>query len=299
MVLKFIGYLSLTSIIFFTGVSLSHNLVSSPNEKRLQNQIDEYEVQLDLLNKKTQWAFTMLEELQNQDDNVYREIFGADPIPSDVRLGGIGGTDKYKALDVFSNGSKLKKLHQDLDQLSARMQVQQKSYEELYRLAKEKQHMLAAIPAIQPVANKNLKRVASGYGYRIDPIYRTRKMHKGIDFSAPKGTEVYATGNGVVKLVKRMRWGYGTHIVIDHGYGYTTLYGHLSATKVKKGQKVTRGQLIGLVGSTGKSTAPHLHYEVLKNGSNVNPIGYFYNDLSAEEYEEILKISSNPNQSFD
>ena len=177
--------------------------------------------------------------------------------------------------------------------------IQQKSYEKLIVMAKNKSKMLASIPAIQPVSNKNLRRIASGFGYRIDPIYRTRKMHKGLDFSAPTGTKIYATGDGVIKKVKRARWGYGTHVVIDHGYGYTTLYGHMSRASVKKGQRVKRGQQIGLVGSTGKSTGPHLHYEVAKNGVQVNPIGYFYNDLTTEQYEEIIKLSSNPNQSFD
>ncbi len=278
---------------------MSYKLVSSPNEKRLQAELNDNEVQMKLLQEKAEGLDQYLNELITQDESVYREIFGADPIPSEVRTAGTGGTDKYKALEVFKNGSTLKALHEKLDNLQAQMKVQEQSYGELMQLAKEKQQMLASIPAIQPVNNKNLRRVASGFGYRIDPIYRTRKMHKGLDFSAPKGTEVYATGDGVVKKVKRMRWGYGTHIVIDHGYGYTTLYAHLSGTRVRAGQKVTRGQLIGLVGSTGKSTAPHLHYEVAINGRQVNPIGYFYNDLTAEQYEEILKLSSNPNQSFD
>ena len=296
---KVLGYLSLVAIIFVTGVSLSHKLVSSPNEKKLKSELKDYEVQVNLLNEKTKAIDEYLNYLISQDDSLYREIFGADPIPQEFRTAGTGGTDKYQALDYFKNGSKLKELHLKLDQLSDQMKVQEDSYAELLELAKKKQRMLASIPAIQPISNKNLRRVASGFGYRIDPIYRTRKMHKGLDFSAPKGTEVYATGDGVVKKVKRMRWGYGTHIVIDHGYGYTTLYAHLSATRVRRGDKVTRGQLIGLVGSTGKSTAPHLHYEVSKNGTQVNPIGYFYNDLTAEQYEEILRLSSNPNQSFD
>lgn len=296
---KVLGFLSLASIVFFAGVSMSYKLVSSPNEKKLQEEIRDYELQLKLLDEKTQRITTYLDELVIQDDSVYREIFGADPIPRDIRNAGVGGTDKYKALASFRNGEKLKELHQRLDKLQNQMNVQKGSYAELLEMAKKKQKMLASIPAIQPVANKNLRRVASGFGYRIDPIYRTRKMHKGIDFSAPKGTDVYATGDGVVTKVKRMRWGYGTHIEINHGYGYTTLYGHLSATKVRVGEKVKRGQLIGLVGSTGKSTAPHLHYEVSKNGRQVNPIGYFYNDLTAEQYEEVLRLSSNPNQSFD
>jgi len=186
-----------------------------------------------------------------------------------------------------------------LSHMSAQYKVQEDSYNKLIKMAQNKSKMLASIPAIQPIPNKKLRRIASGFGYRVDPIYKTRKMHKGIDFTAPTGTKIYATGDAVVQKVENRRWGYGKHIVLNHGYGYTTLYGHMSRTNVKVGQKVKRGQLIGLVGSTGKSTGAHLHYEVRKNGNAVNPVGYFYNDLTSEQYEEILKLSSNPNQSFD
>jgi murein DD-endopeptidase MepM/ murein hydrolase activator NlpD len=298
-VAKILGYLSLAAIVFSIGVSYSHKIVRSPETKQLQNQISDYEIQLKLLNDKTNDLYAALDELVAQDESVYREIFGADPIPSDVRQAGTGGSDKYKSLETFEAGKRFKELHEKLDALNAQIKVQADSYEELIKLAQAKSKMLAALPAIQPISNKDLRRVASGFGYRIDPIYRTRKMHKGIDFSAPKGTEVYATGDGVVQKVVRQRWGYGVHIIINHGYGYTTLYGHLSKTVVRPGQRVKRGQHIGDVGSTGKSTAPHLHYEVSRNGVQVNPIGYFYNDLTAEQYEEIIKLSSNPNQSFD
>ncbi|MBT6236542.1 MAG: M23 family metallopeptidase [Bacteroidetes bacterium] len=240
-----------------------------------------------------------LDELAKMDDDVYREIFGADPISDDLRKAGTGGVDKYTALEQLKNGKDLSELHSKLDNMGAQYKVQEDSYNKLIKMAKNKSKMLASIPAIQPIPNKNLRRIASGFGYRLDPIYKTRKMHKGLDFSAPTGTKVYATGDAVVKRVKNRRWGYGKHIVLDHGYGYATLYGHLSRTNVRVGQKVKRGQLIGLVGSTGKSTGPHLHYEVHKNGSAVNPVGYFYNDLTSDQYEEILKLSSNPNQSFD
>jgi murein DD-endopeptidase MepM/ murein hydrolase activator NlpD len=240
-----------------------------------------------------------LDDLAKMDDDVYREIFGADPISDDIRKAGTGGVDKYTALEQLSRGENLAELHTKLDNMSAQYKVQEDSYNKLIKMAKNKSAMLASIPAIQPIPNKNLRRIASGFGYRVDPIYKTRKMHKGMDFTAPRGTKIYATGDAVVKTVKHARWGYGSHILLDHGYGYTTLYGHMSRTKVKQGQKVKRGQLIGLVGSTGKSTGPHLHYEVRKNGTAVNPVGYFYNDLTSEQYEEILKISSNPNQSFD
>jgi murein DD-endopeptidase MepM/ murein hydrolase activator NlpD len=166
-------------------------------------------------------------------------------------------------------------------------------------MARNKEKMLAAIPAIQPVANKNLKKMASGYGYRIHPIYKVRKMHWGTDFSAPTGTPIYATGDGTVTTYKRSRSGYGRHIMIDHGFGYETLYAHMSKIEVRKGQRVKRGDIIGYIGSTGSSTAPHLHYEVIKDGRKINPINYFFNDLSPEEYEEMLIISSHSNQSFD
>jgi murein DD-endopeptidase MepM/ murein hydrolase activator NlpD len=186
-----------------------------------------------------------------------------------------------------------------IDQLSRKMLVQSRSYDELVKLAKAKADMLASIPAIQPISNKELRRMASGYGYRIDPIYKTRKFHKGMDFTAPTGTKIYATGDGVVKEIERKQWGYGQSIVLNHGFGYQTRYAHLSKSAVKPGQKVKRGELIGYVGSSGKSTAPHLHYEVLYRGDAVNPVNFYYNDLSPEQYETMLEIASHSNQAFD
>lgn len=293
---KVFGILSFAVVVAVTSVTIA---MRGNNTEDLQHQISEYEIQMKLLGNKTQEMQSKLDELANMDDDVYREIFGADPISNDIRKAGTGGVDKYTALQQLKSGKNLEQLHKKLDNMSAQYKVQEDSYNKLIKMAKNKSKMLASIPAIQPIPNKNLRRVASGFGYRVDPIYKTRKMHKGIDFTAPKGTKIYATGDAVVKKVEHARWGYGTHIVLDHGYGYSTLYGHMSRTNVKVGQKVTRGQLIGLVGSTGKSTGAHLHYEVHKNGTAVNPIGYFYNDLTSEQYEEILKLSSNPNQSFD
>ena len=290
------GFISLAVVIGIISFLIVYNGEST---EALKNQLADYEIQVKLLEKKSLDMQTKLDDLSSMDDHVYREIFGADPISNDIRKAGTGGSDKYISLDQLRDGEKIKKLHQRLDNMENQSKIQQKSYEKLIVMAKNKSKMLASIPAIQPVSNKNLRRIASGFGYRIDPIYRTRKMHKGLDFSAPTGTKIYATGDGVIKKVKRAIWGYGTHVVIDHGYGYTTLYGHMSRASVKQGQRVKRGQQIGLVGSTGKSTGPHLHYEVAKNGVQVNPIGYFYNDLTTEQYEEIIKLSSNPNQSFD
>ena len=293
---KVFAFLSLAVIIAAVSAVVA---LDGNNTDELQHELSQQEIQVKLLKDKSLAMQERLDDLAKMDDDVYREIFGADPISEDIRKAGTGGVDKYTVLEQLSRGENLVELHKKLDNMSAQYKVQEDSYNNLIKMAKNKSAMLASIPAIQPIPNKNLKRIASGFGYRVDPIYKTRKMHKGMDFTAPKGTKIYATGDAVVKTVKHARWGYGSHIVLDHGYGYTTLYGHMSRTKVKSGQKVKRGQLIGLVGSTGKSTGPHLHYEVRKNGTAVNPVGYFYNDLTSEQYEEILKISSNPNQSFD
>ncbi len=255
---KVFGFLSLAAVIAVASAMVAQN---GNNTEDLQHQISEYEVQLKILNNKSLEMQTQLNELAQMDDDVYREIFGADPISDDIRKAGTGGVDKYTALEQIRNGKDFKKIHEKLDNMSAQYKVQEDSYKKLIQMARNKSKMLASIPAIQPIPNKNLRRIASGFGYRVDPIYKTRKMHKGMDFTAPKGTKIYATGDGVVQKVEYSRWGYGTHVVIKRGYGYSTLYGHMSRAMIKRGQKVTRGQLIGLVGSTGKSTGPHLHYE--------------------------------------
>jgi murein DD-endopeptidase MepM/ murein hydrolase activator NlpD len=297
--IKFFATFSVVFLIGFLSVALFSKYFPSYAEQELQNEIAAYETQFKILSKKAERLANRMKELEEIDDQVYREIFGVDPIEKSIKEAGIGGRDKYKSLNALKSGDKLAELHKKLDKLSAVSNVQESSYDELIKLAKNKSKLLASIPAIQPVSNKELKRIASGFGTRIDPIYKTRKMHSGIDFSAPKGAKVYATGDGTVSKVKYDRWGYGTHIVINHGYGYQTLYAHLSDAKVKNGQKVSRGQLIGNVGSTGKSTGPHLHYEVIKNGQKVNPVGFFFNDITNEQYEELLKIAEHPNQSFD
>lgn len=295
-IIKSLGVLSFAALIAIISYTVA---LEEKNNETLQRELSEYEVQFKLLDQKFREMQSKLNDLAQMDDDVYREIFGADPISEDVRKAGTGGIDKYLSLEAMSNGSKIKELHQKIDQMGSQYQIQKQSYEKLIKMAQNKSKMLASIPAIQPISNKNLRRVASGFGYRVDPIYKTRKMHRGIDFTAPTGTKIYATGDAVVQKVRNKRWGYGKHVVLNHGYGYTTLYGHMSRIEVRIGQKVKRGQLIGLVGSTGKSTGAHLHYEVHKNGNAVNPVGYFYNDLSSEQYEEMLKLSSNPNQSFD
>ncbi|UPT65183.1 MAG: M23 family metallopeptidase [Sphingobacteriales bacterium JAD_PAG50586_3] len=278
---------------------IAYNTFESPKEKQLARELDQLKLQYDLLNKRIDQSFMVLDDLQKRDDNIYRVIFEAEPIPTGVRRAGYGGTDRYAQLQGYDNSELMVRATQKLDFLSKQIVVQSKSYDEILKLVQNKANMLGAIPAIQPVSTKDLKQMASGFGWRTDPIYKMPKFHAGMDFAAPIGTEVYATGDGVVQRADAQASGYGNHIRVDHGYGYMTLYGHLSRTKVRPGQKVKRGEVIGYVGNTGKSTGPHLHYEVMKNGEHQNPINYYFNDLTPDEYEAMLKISANSNQSFD
>lgn len=271
----------------------------SPKEKRLINEINRLVNQYEIIDNKMYKIELVLDDIQKRDDNIYRSIFEADPIPTSIRKQGFGGINRYKELEGYSNSSIMIETSTKIDQITKQLYLQSKSFDEIIDLTKDKLSMLASIPAIQPVSNKNLKRMASGYGYRIHPIYKTRKMHAGMDFSAKTGTEIYATGNGIINKVRRSKKGYGNYVEINHGYGYKTLYAHMSKYIVKKGQKVKRGEVIGYVGNTGTSVAPHLHYEVIKNGKKIDPVNFFYNDLSAEEYAKMLEISSQNNQSFD
>ena len=297
--LNVLGFLSTALVFAFVIIVLAYTYIDSPKEKQLKREIAQMEFQYELLNERMEQMNKVLAGLSDRDDNIYRVIFEAEPIPSSIREAGTGGANNYGHLENYRSADLMSSTAQKLDKLSKKLYIQSKSYDELKDLITNKEQMLASIPAIQPVANTDLKRIASGFGYRIDPIYKTRKMHYGVDFTAPTGTEVYTTGDGVVKEVTNSRRGYGKHIVIDHGFGYETLYAHLSAIKVKRGQTVKRGELIGLVGNTGKSTAPHLHYEVFKNGKKINPINFFFNDLTPDEFERMLEMSSRHSQSFD
>ncbi|MFC2109961.1 M23 family metallopeptidase [Bacteroidota bacterium] len=286
----------LIAIIGFVGLS---PVIKSPNQIKLESELENLKLHYQLLSKRVDESTEVLSDIQERDDNIYRVYFEAEPISKEQRQAGFGGVNRYKSLDGFENSTMIKEVTKKIDVLSKQLVVQSKSLDEIVKMAKNKKEMLAAIPAIQPVANKNLKRMASGYGYRIHPIYKTKKYHWGMDFSAPKGTPVYATGNGkVVKAIKSKR-GLGNHIQIDHGFGYKTNYGHLEKYIVRKNQKVKRGDLIGYVGSSGISTAPHLHYEVVKGDRKVNPVYYYFNDLTPEEYDEMLELSSQENQSLD
>ena len=280
-------------------VVLFFSIFDSPKEKELKREINNLLVQYELLESQIVNSSHILDELQERDDNIYRVIFEAEPIDASIRRAGFGGVNRYKKYQGFKHSDIVADLHKKVDQVSKAIYVQSKSFDAVLDLAQNKEEMLAHIPAIQPVANKNLKRMASGYGNRIHPVYKTKKMHWGMDFSAPKGSEVYATGDGKIEKVKRSKRGYGNQVKIDHGYGYKTFYAHLNKYIVKRGQKVKRGDLIGYVGSTGTSTAPHLHYEVIKNKRKVNPVNYYFNDLTAEEYDKMLELSSQENQSFD
>jgi len=251
------------------------------------------------LQKDMKLVSDVLDVIQNRDEELYRAALYADKFPDELRMMGVGGSDRYDYLNKLSNADLLISTSEQMDKLERRLNAQSISFRELLKLAKDKEKLLACIPAIQPVRNSDLKRGISGFGFRIDPIYKTTQMHTGMDFVADKGTEVYVTGDGVVEELESKLWGYGKCIVVNHGYGYKTRYAHLKEFKVKKGQKLKRGELIGLVGSTGKSTGAHLHYEVEVNGNKVNPISYYHSDLTSEQYEKLLEMSENSYQSMD
>ena len=298
-VLKFLSY-TWTGLVFaVVFIALFYFFFDSPKEKRLKRENAQLALQYDILNARLDELSEVLDNIQDRDDNVYRVIFEADPIPENIRKAGFGGTNRYKNLEGYDQSELVVNTTQRLDQLSKQMYIQTKSLDEVYKMAQQKEKMLASIPAIMPVAKKDLTRVASGFGMRLHPVLKIRKMHAGMDFTAPTGTPIYATGDGVVEDAESTRGGYGKHVVVNHGYGYQTLYGHMSRIGVKTGQKVKRGDVLGYVGSTGISTGPHLHYEVVKDGHKINPINFYSNDLSPEEYELMIEVSSKTNQSFD
>jgi murein DD-endopeptidase MepM/ murein hydrolase activator NlpD len=281
------------------GILIAYNTIDSPKEKQLEREIERMKLDYDLVNQRLQQMSVVLEDLQDRDDNIYRVVFEAEPIPDEVRKAGFGGVNRYSRYKDFENRDLLTETMRRTDILSKQLVIQSKSYDEILGMIRNKAAMLACIPAIQPVSNKELKRMASGYGYRTDPIYKTTKFHAGMDFAAAVGTEIYATGDGVIMRADADASGYGNHVRINHGYGYMTLYGHMSKIMVRPGQRVKRGDVIGLVGNTGKSVGPHLHYEVHKNGEAINPVNFYYNDLSPEDYARMIEMSGTENQSFD
>ncbi len=296
---KFLTYIAASVLLAIVYYGIFAYFFDSPKEKGLKRQISELQINYELLNKDLGKIENALVDMQERDDNIYRTIFEAEPIHKTMRDAGFGGVNRYIDLEKLTNGEIIASTAKRLDQIKQKILVQAKSYDELIDLAENKEALLAAVPAIQPISNKDLRRTASGWGYRIHPIYKIRKFHYGMDFTAPTGTEIYATGDGVIRVLDKSRRGYGNKIIVDHGYGYQTLYAHMSAFAVKQGQQVRRGDVIGYVGSTGLSTAPHLHYEVHLNNKRVNPVNYYFNDLTAEEYERMIELSMKAGQSFD
>lgn len=278
---------------------IAFTYIDSPKEATLKEENAELLAEYNILNKELDRLNSVITALEHRDDNMYRVIFESDPIDASIRQGGIGGTDRYAHLRNMNNSELLISTNQKMDRLTKAAYIQSKSFDEIEAMVKNKIDMLASIPAILPVSLKDEKVYrSSGYGYRIHPIYKTRKMHAGIDFAGPIGTPIYATGNGKVIKVGTDR-GYGKHVIIDHGYSYKTHYAHLSAYTVRRGQKVKRGEIIGFLGNSGRSTGPHCHYEVLKNDIPVNPINYFFNDLTPDEYEKLVNSVEEAGQSLD
>jgi murein DD-endopeptidase MepM/ murein hydrolase activator NlpD len=271
----------------------------SPREKALQREIEQLTLQYDLIHREMANVEKVLDGLQKTDDNLYRTIFESEPIPSTLREGGVGGVNRYESLEGYSNSKLVIETANRLDRIRKKVYVQSKSFDELIQLARSKEDMLKSVPAIIPISNKDLTRTASGYGWRIHPIYKISMFHYGMDFTAPEGTEVYASGNGTVKDVIVSQRGLGRHIIIDHGFGYESIYGHLNDFNVRIGQKVSRGDVIGHVGNSGLSVANHLHYEIKLNGKNVDPVNYYFEDLTAADYEKIIELSAKTGQSFD
>ena len=271
----------------------------SPKEKALEREVQQLTIQYDLINREMGEIEDVLDDLQKTDDNLYRTIFEAEPIPATLREGGVGGVNRYKSLEGYRNSNLVIETASRLDKIRKKVYLQSKSFDDLISLARNKEDMLRSVPAIIPISGKDLTRVASGFGLRIHPIYKIIKFHSGMDFTAPAGTDVYASGNGIVTAVQSSQRGLGKNIVIDHGFGYSSIYAHLSNFNVRVGQKVQRGDVIGYVGNTGTSIANHLHYEIKLNGANVDPVNYYFEDLSPAEYERVIEIASKTGQSFD
>ncbi len=299
LLLRMIAYLIGSVIIAVMYSFIFALFIDSPREKALKREIAQLSLQYELMNREMGNLEKVIGHLQETDDNLYRTIFGAEPIPATLRQGGVGGVNRYNELEGFNNSTIVIETTKRLDAIRKKIYIQSKSFDDLIMLAKEKETMLRSIPAILPISTKDLTRIASGFGLRIHPVYKISKFHQGMDFTAPLGTEIYASGDGTISGVSSNRRGMGNFIVIDHGFGYSSTYAHLDSFAVRNGQKVHRGDVIGFVGNTGMSVAPHLHYEVKLNNTNVDPVNYFFNDLTAAEYENMIDIASKTGQSFD
>ena len=285
--------------LFSLLILLNSDWINTPAEIAQKRLIQNYELQFYILNKKLTQIETVVDNIEERDNNLYRVYFEASPIPEAQRLAGFGGVNRYKNLEGYDNSELIINTAKRLDILSKQTVVQSRSLDEIERLASNKEDLLEAIPSIQPIKNKDLTRMASGFGYRTDPFTKKRRFHYGMDFTAKKGIPIYATGNGVIKRADNRSSGYGKHIRIDHGFGYVSLYAHLSKYNVRRGQKVKRGDLIGYVGNTGRSRGPHLHYEIFKDKKRINPLNFYYGNLSQKEFDALVNQAKQENQSMD
>jgi murein DD-endopeptidase MepM/ murein hydrolase activator NlpD len=297
--LRVLGFISASIVTALIIVSIAYRFFPSANEKRLMTENEALSDNYKILNEKIKKLQQSLAELEKRDNEVYRTIFEANPLPDSARAKEQQQLQELQVVLQMDKNELTNSIISNIGNVSARINTQQKSYNEIAGFIKNKEQLLAGTPAIQPVSNKDLNRVASGFGYRIDPVYKTVKYHAGLDFAAPQGTPIYATANGTVKVAGNLGNGYGNHVVVNHGYGYETLYGHMFKVIVRNGSHVKRGEILGYVGSTGKSTGPHLHYEVHKNGRPLDPVYFFYNDLTPEQFDRILKVAAASNQSLD
>ena len=296
---KILWFLLSSAVMGLIFVFISYQFIESPKEKAQKRELENLKLHYGLINKKMTQVEKVLDGIQHRDNEIYRLYFETNPIPNEQRKAGFGGVNRYKSLEGFQNTEMIIDVSKNMDILSKQLYIQSKSLDEIISLAEDKEKLLAAIPAIQPIKKEDLTRMASGYGWRSDPFTKAQKSHNGMDFTAPTGTPIYATGNGKVIRADNTASGFGEHIEIDHGYGYKTIFAHLSKYNVKRGQQVNRGDLIGFVGNTGRSVGPHLHYEVHKNDRPINPINFYYGNLTPEEFKEMLKIASQEGQSFD
>lgn len=298
-ILKGLTYVGAGLVFATITLVIAFAFFKSPREIQQERELNNLQANYDKLNQKLGEMEKWLTEIQEKDDYTYRLTLEMEPVPEQLREGGRGGFDRYNYLEGYEYSDLVIGTTKRLDAFAKKLYVQSKSLDEVIAMAMDKEDMLKAIPAIQPIAHEDLTRLASGFGYRTHPIYKTVRMHTGIDFSAPRGTEIYASGDGVVERADSDASGYGKHIVIDHGYGYKTLYAHMTSYAVGVGDEVVRGQLIGYVGSTGTSVSPHLHYEVIKNGIKIDPINFFSADFTPEQYAELRKYAEQAGQSFD
>jgi murein DD-endopeptidase MepM/ murein hydrolase activator NlpD len=297
--LQTFGFIAASIVTGVIIVLVMFQYIDSPKEKLLRQQNQSYRESYSVLQERVKQLELQMNELENRDNDVYRSIFEADPIPDSARVKEMEAKKEVQLIQNLSSDELLESMVGQLNNLSLRMAYQTKSFTEITDMVKNKEKLLKAIPAIQPVSNKNLNRVASGFGYRVDPLYKDYRLHAGLDFAAPSGTPIYATADGVVQAAGFNTDGYGNKVVINHGYGYQTLYGHMVRVKARAGQSVKRGEVIGYIGSTGKSTGPHCHYEVIKRGTKVDPVYYFYNDLTPAQFDRILKAAATNKQSLD